>query len=244
LADQTGGSTGSRLAKSEHILMESDERVIPHRQTARKVHARLLYRSRLRRRAVLLEVIDYYFLSVQIWRAGSLTSEYVLDLRFIDPVLQRSRHVAWRWIGVTLSFVAVLSFVLWWAVRFSSVPWWQPERLAVYAIILALGACAGAVSMYRTTESWSVRSVNGKAEVLACTGGLGTLRAIGPFAAKLVAHVRIAIAARRPSKNEHLRDEMREHFRLKEAGVLSDEAYEASKTRILGTHTTTSAARS
>jgi hypothetical protein len=223
--------------------MESDERVIPHRQTARKVHARLLFRSRLRRRAFLLEVIDYYFLSVQTWRAGSLASEYVLDLRFIDPTLQRSRHIAWRWIGATLSLAAILSIVVWWAVSFSSAPWWQPSRLVVYAIILTLAASAGIVSMYRTTESWSVRSIHGKAEVLACTGGLGTLRAIGPFAKKLAAHVNIAIAARRPSKNEHLRDEMREHFRLKEAGVLSEEAYEASKTRILGTHTATSAAR-
>ena len=35
---------------------------------------------------------------------------------------------------------------------------------------------------------------------------------------------------------ERLRDEMREHFRLKEAGVLSQEQYEASKARILGQH--------
>jgi hypothetical protein len=37
-------------------------------------------------------------------------------------------------------------------------------------------------------------------------------------------------------RSEHLRDEMREHFRLRESGVLSVEEYEASKARILAEH--------
>jgi len=202
----------------------------------------LEFRSRLRPRAFLLEVIDYYFLSVRIWRARALESEYVLDLRFIDVEPRRSRHIAWRWIGATLSLAALLTLALWWDFHSSSMPWSLSERLAAYAIVLALTLVAGLVSLFRTTESWALRSLHGRAEVLECTGGLGTLRAIRPFAAKLVAHVRLATAARRPSKSEHLRDEMREHFRLKESGVLNGEAYEASKMRILGTHTPPSAA--
>lgn len=57
-----------------------------------------------------------------------------------------------------------------------------------------------------------------------------------PFTTKLAAHIRIAVAARRFSRVAHLRDEMREHFRLKEAGVLAGDEYEASKMRILGAH--------
>jgi hypothetical protein len=56
------------------------------------------------------------------------------------------------------------------------------------------------------------------------------------FTRKLAAHIQLAIAARRSSEAEHLRDEMREHFRLREAGVLSQEQYEASKARILAQH--------
>ena len=57
-----------------------------------------------------------------------------------------------------------------------------------------------------------------------------------PFLIKLSAHVRIAVAARRPSKALHLRDEMREHARLHETGVLSKLEYEAGKVRILAEH--------
>ena len=44
------------------------------------------------------------------------------------------------------------------------------------------------------------------------------------------------MAARRRSRAAHLRDEMREHFRLKEIGTLSVEEYEAAKVRILHQH--------
>jgi hypothetical protein len=48
--------------------------------------------------------------------------------------------------------------------------------------------------------------------------------------------VRLAAAARRSTMAEHLRDELREHYRLKEIGVLADETYDASKVRILARH--------
>ena len=81
----------------------------------------------------------------------------------------------------------------------------------------------------------SVRSRTGVTG-LEFTGGPGTFRALRPFVAKLTAHIRLASAARRRTKAEHLRDEMREHQRLRELGVLSVSDYEASKARILGQH--------
>ena len=47
---------------------------------------------------------------------------------------------------------------------------------------------------------------------------------------------RLASAARRRTKAEHLGDEMREHLRLKEIGLLSAEEYETAKVRILDHH--------
>jgi hypothetical protein len=52
---------------------------------------------------------------------------------------------------------------------------------------------------------------------------------------RLEAHLRIA-GARRRAGADHLRDEMREHFRLKEAGALTEKEYEAAKRKILATH--------
>jgi hypothetical protein len=89
---------------------------------------------------------------------------------------------------------------------------------------------------YRTSETISLHSAHGHATCLEYTGGIGTLRAARIFLTKLAAHTRLAMRARRHSKAAHLRDEMREHFRLKEIGTLSLEDYEAAKARILDQH--------
>ena len=224
------------MAKAEHILLESDEREVPaDLRAARKVHARLRLRTGLLRRRVELALADYYYLGVRTWPAGAAVAEHVLDLRFIQPAPQLKTHVPWRVIAVSvlLSLSAVGAF--WW-IGFAPGSWWQHPQLPVAAILLGLSLCAWLASAYRTTRTLTLRSVHGQAKVLELTGHLGSLGALRRFRELLVAHVRAAIAARRKSRAEHLRDEMREHFRLKEAGVLSEEEYESGKARILATH--------
>jgi hypothetical protein len=86
------------------------------------------------------------------------------------------------------------------------------------------------------TETLAVFSIHGRAKLLEYTGMLGLGRTLRPFLTKLSAHVRIAIGARRRTKALHLRDEMREHARLHETGVLTKLEYEACKGRILVAH--------
>jgi hypothetical protein len=104
---------------------------------------------------------------------------------------------------------------------------------------LAVWAFATLVAVYRTTEKVSLFSTHGAARLLECTGGLGTFRAFRGFTPKLAAHIQLAAAARRPAKSEHLRDEMREHLRLKDSGAISAGEYEKAKLRILGQHSST-----
>jgi hypothetical protein len=228
---------GARTAMlaTEHILLESDERDVPQLRSARKIHARLQVRSRLRRRAIELALIDYYYLSVRIRRPGRPVAQYVLDLRFADPKLRLSRRVAWRWMTATVVLATLAVGVASW-IRASSMPWWQHDWLSVLGILSGLAVGAALVAMYRTTKTLAVFSVNGQVKLLELTGGVGSFQAIRRFTRALSAHVKIATAARRRTRGEHLRDEMREHLRLREAGVLSEQEYETSKRRILARH--------
>jgi hypothetical protein len=222
------------MADTEHILLESEDRTVPSRRAARKIHAQCVLRSRLRNRTLQLEIIDFYYLSVKLLRARSPVSEYVLDLRFVDPALHFSRHIAWRWIGASL-IIAVLTCAS--VSQISSPPFrWRHDWLLVCAGLLGLTAFALFVCIYRTTETLALRSAHGRARLLEFTGQLGMSKGLRPFMTKLGAHIRIAVEARRSSKPQHLRDEMREHFRLRELGVLPNADYEASKTRILSEH--------
>jgi hypothetical protein len=221
------------MPTTEHIVLESDFRQVPDLRDARTVHAQIEFRSRLRRRVVQLEIIDYYYLSVRS-HSRSILLEYVLDLRFVDAP-RRLRHIAWRWISCSLLLMA-LALAIASRIDSSATPWWQHAWLPVCGTIMVIWAFATLVGVYRTTETVSLLSTHGAARLLECTGGLGAFHVSRHFMAKLAAHIRLASGARRRTKAEHLRDEMREHLRLKEIGVLSAGEYETAKARILDQH--------
>jgi hypothetical protein len=223
------------MAAPEHILLESDERQVPHARCLRKRHAQIELHSRLRRRALQLELVDYYYLVVRSYRARFVAAEYVLDLRFVAGSFALSRHFASRWLLSALALVALAGAI---ALRIggSTAP---AGWLAATGIVFCMAVAATVVCIYRTTETISMYSAHGRARLFEFTSGLGVQRAVKPFTNKLAAHIKLATAARRQMRAEHLRDEMREHFRLRESGVLSAEEYEASKARILAEHAPT-----
>jgi hypothetical protein len=219
-------------SSAEHILLESDFREVPDPRIARKVHARIAFRSRLRWRRMQLELFDYYYLSVRS-ASRSTKLEYVLDLRFVG-MPQVSRHISWRWIAASLLLMSLGYGILQFG-HFAP-PWWQRVRLAGCAALMATWSVATLVALYRTTETVRLFSTGGAAKLLEYTGGLGTLHDMRRFLEKVAAHLRLAAAARRSTRAKHLRDELREHARLKGLGVLCEPEYESAKASILGKH--------
>jgi len=220
------------MVPTEHILLETECREVPQLQDARRSHASAALHSRLRRRSVSLEIIDYYYLCVRS-HSRSRQQEYTLDLRFVKPP-QLARHISWRWLAAALVLIAIT------AATTALLLFSGGGRLLGLALgcgLAVVSAGAMFVCLYRTTETVTLFSTCGAATLLKYTGGLGTFRAVRPFLAKLAAHIQLATGARRPTKAEHLRDEMREHQRLREADVLSANEYEESKARILRQHT-------
>jgi hypothetical protein len=224
------------LQAAEHIVLESDEREIPQLRSRRREHASLQCRSRLQRRSVKLSIIDYYYLGVRMTQHAAAPQEYVLDLRFIDPSFALTRRIPWRWIwaALALTAAAAVTCAMWYAAAAAL----RERHLAALACaaILAGTAVAYLVVTARLVETLTLYSLHGHGALLEYRGGAGTLRRARPFLRKLAAHVQLAAAARRATMAENLRDELREHYRLKEAGVLAVETYDACKMRILARH--------
>ena len=221
-----------RMAGDEHILLESDERSVPTLETARRVHARIALPGDRWRPALELALIDYFYLSVRRGRARG--ARYVVDLRHVDPAIVLARQIPWGWIavGTVLLLPAILGVR---DMAESTAPWWRHERLAATASLFAVAAAAFYAAARETAETLTLFSGHGRARLLSHAGGPGSFRAFRMFLPRLEAHLRIA-GARRRAGADHLRDEMREHFRLKEAGALTDAEYEAAKRNILATH--------
>jgi len=78
--------------------------------------------------------------------------------------------------------------------------------------------------------------MHGGATLVSVVGGIGSARAGKRFFIDLIKSINAAKAARPQDRPQFLRDEMREHHRLRELGVLTDLQYEQSKARILSSH--------
>jgi hypothetical protein len=228
----------ARMAGDEHILLASDERDVPTLKSARKIHARIVLPGDRWRPALELALIDYFFLSVRTTRARG--ARYVLDLRHVDPAVRIVRQIPWIWIAVGASFLLLATLGAR-VIATSTAPWWRHEWLYATVAFFAVAAAAMYAALHGTSETLTLFSPHGRARLLCHSGRPGTLRAFRSFLPRLEAHLRIASARRRPGA-DHLRDEMREHFRLKEAGVLTEAEYETAKRRILATHGLTAAA--
>ena len=88
----------------------------------------------------------------------------------------------------------------------------------------------------RTVESLEFISMHGGATLVSVVGGIGSARAGKRFFVELIKSINAAKAERPQERPQFLRDEMREHHRLRELGVISEEQYEQSKARILASH--------
>ena len=222
------------MAGAEHILLESDERAVPTLETALRIHARLELHGGPWRPSTRLALIDDCYLSVRTLRARSIVARYVVDLRCADPVPRLTRRIAWRWVAAGASSLALA--LLGARDIAASAFWWRHEWLLPAAGLSAVAACSLFAAFHFTTETLTLFSRHGRAKLVVHAGRLGTFRAFRRFRPALEAHLRMAAGARRRSRAEDLRDEMREHFRLHGAGALTDAEYDAAKRRILATH--------
>src|SRR5690606_37255266 len=133
-------------------------------------------------------------------------------------------------VRAVLAAGAVLS-----ALSAAATPWDRPGFIAA---LITLLVSVGTFLLFRrrTTESLQFRSVHGNATLVSVTGGIGSTRGGKLFFVELIKDINAAKAARPQEKPQFLRDEMREHHRLRELGVLTEAEYEASKMRILSAH--------
>jgi hypothetical protein len=223
-------------ARAEHISIEAEPDVVaapvPHRR--RKVRSSYLLKSRLRGCETEVAILEDHYASVRTVRPDEPPRKYEVDLRFANPKPLRVRSVSWFWLTVSLTLALLGGGGLWslWA---DSARWSNPIFLAALVTLLA---AAGALLMFlrRTIERLEFTSMHGGATLLSVAGGIGSARAGKRFFIELIKNINAAKAARPQQRPQFLRDEMREHHRLRELGVLSEQQYEESKARILAAH--------
>ena len=215
-------------ATAEHVSL-GDE-YVRRESSARTVSRKITIRDRLRGRVTTLTFFAEGFINVsQVSRGRKKASRTPLDLRYLDAAPEVSRHHPRRFMqatGITAG-IAVLLVAL--AVAGIAAPVMIPG-----AAIACAGAIITAISwFYRSHEEIRFYTLHGRALVMRLVAGRGYIRRYR----KLLNTIANAIDTAADEIDEdtiaHLRAEMREHYRMKEIGLLSQQECSAATTRIL-----------
>ena len=224
------------IARGEHIHIEAEPGSVaaptPHRQ--RRVRTSYALKSRLRGCETEVSILEDHYVAVRAVRPDAQARKYEFDLRFANPKPVRVRSISWFWLLLAAS-MALLAAGGVWATWADAGRWSSPIFLSALVTLLAAG---GALLMFlrRTVESLEFVSMHGGVTLVSVVGGIGSARAGKRFFIDLIKSINAAKAARPQERQQLLRDEMREHHRLRELGVLTDQQYEQSKARILASH--------
>jgi hypothetical protein len=181
-----------------------------------------------------LSILEGHYLRVRITGPRGAARDYQFDLRFANPAPVRMRRVPWvlLWVATGLVAIGLGALAAGWPALGSTL---GPGGMAGLFVALIATAATGVVLRW-TRESLQLRSVHGSAILAGVTGRLGSTRRHEPVFAEIGRSILAARQARPQEKPQFLRDEMREHYRLRKLGVLTEKEYEAAKAAILAAH--------
>jgi hypothetical protein len=214
---------------SEHIYIGSDDLNPNPATAARTVNAEVALGNALRRSRTDLTLYEEGFLTVAEQRNGKAGDTFRLDLHYVDPVptLERVVAVPWFYLALGCAGAAGLAAFL---LRFDMLRVAAISTLGV-AVLAALVALV--VAVYRSYEKTEFCTLHGRAPVLRLVANLGSIKKFRAFVPVLCHAIEEAAERIGDDTSAYLRAEMREHYRLRGDGVLSNEACAEGTGRIL-----------
>jgi hypothetical protein len=220
---------------AEHISLQSETLEVSAKPVVRKPMVKYQLRSRARGSLTRVSILEGHHVSISTKRPRVEAQEHNVDLRFVDPRPIGIRKVGWPWMYIAIGFTVLAALTGAFAVFYAS-PFARVWAVPTAIVLGTFTVSSYLLCLYFTTESLIFVSQTGRARVITITGGLGTTRAARKCAIDVVKHIGAARKASKQPRAPYLRDEMREHSRLRDAGAITEEQYEDAVSRILKAH--------
>jgi hypothetical protein len=129
--------------------------------------------------------------------------------------------------GVIAAVTAICAIPAWFG-------WLSSYSLPATIAGASLTALALFVAWYLSHEKIVFRTLHGRAAVIRFGAGLGTIRRFRRFVPRLIEAIANAAESMQEETAVYLRAEMREHYRLRGDGIISEEECAVSTERLLG----------
>jgi hypothetical protein len=216
------------VSRAEHIYL-SDETVGDGAE-AKTVRETIDLRDRLRSHDMRITLYAEGFLDLDETLRGKAARTRRINLRYLDPVPTQKGHYAKRTLKVTAILAGIAGLAASVAVVFPSV--------SAFAVLAATAAGAAAFAaffmfVYLSHEKTVFRTMHGRAAALTLTAGLGRIRRLRSALPTIIRAIGDAEEEIGDDTAVFLRAEMREHYRLRTDGVLSEEECSDGTGRIL-----------
>lgn len=158
--------------------------------------------------------------------------DYELDCTFLDPRPVRVLRIDWWSAGTFLVLVLCLAAVAWQVPQLAAprASIWIAVALLVLAAAMALGTC-----LYRSSDRIVFYTRHGRAPLLKLLNRRPAPDQLESFVVDITRRIE-RVNHRQDDSEEFLSDELREHRRLKDQGVLTAQGYEVVKRRLLRAH--------
>jgi len=225
------------FADAEHCVLEDPTvqqpalvRASGNTTQAREIRDELRVQDRLRGRTTLVRIYQEGWLDLELRSRGRGTQHHRVDLRYLDPAPTMRRHYPERVLQVAgilggLAGVALISTLF----------GWLATVMAPVAIVAATAALAAlGYTFCASHEKITFRTLHGRAGAICFVAGLGAIKRFHKLVPPLVDAIGDAAESVHEETAIYLRGEMREHYRLRGEGALSEEDCAESTGRILG----------
>jgi hypothetical protein len=222
-----GGASAD--AEAEHILLETGEAEFEGKN-AHRVLQRFALENRVQGLTTELALFEGGWLGVLERRNGEPGQELIVNLHSLDPKPALTRYFATATLRIGLYLMGSAALLGWIVYRLA------PSSLAApatSAVMMVAAIVAVWFAVRRTREQVTFRTKYAQTMLFVLTANFGSFRACRALVPKLVRAINSARKDSPPDKSRQLRDEMREHYRLRKVGFLTDDACAAAAQRIL-----------
>jgi hypothetical protein len=225
------------FADAEHCVLEDltveQPALVPEFAENAKAHEiadEVTINDKLRGRTTFVRIFSEGWADIEVERRRKQSSHHRIDLRYLDPVPAMHRHHPVRLLqsaAVLGGLTALLAIpaVFGWLSGFS-IP---ATILSATATLIVLF-----IAFYLSHERISFQTLHGRADAIRFGAGLGTIRKFRKLIPVLVDAIADAAESVHDETAIYLRAEMREHYRLRSDGILSEAECAESTGRILG----------
>ena len=214
---------------TEHISLGEDFAVLAGTEEPEKITQRFEIRNRTCGRRAELIFYEEGYLRVREWRRKKRVRDYLLSLRFLGTDTTVTRKLPMRVLQVAGGFAGVgaLSWLIAWLTT------WDTFFIPAAAIGVAGAVIASMLFLYLANEKTSFSTASGGAEALTLRGTADSFKRCRAMIPEIQQAIEEAQAKNVQSRSDYLRHEMREHYRLREFGVIDHDVCSVATRKIL-----------